>query len=97
MEKEVSRVHKLALPLIMKRSGSVIVVSDGIFAKEFDFKDFGQLNEKSLVNKLKVFINSKAIDKNRESYFVLCDIPETTKDKIEDLFKGSKVHVIHSP
>lgn len=43
MEKQISRVHKLALPLIVKRIGSTLVISDGLFEHDLEFKDFGQL------------------------------------------------------
>jgi hypothetical protein len=43
MEKEIGRVHRLALPLIVKRIGTTILVSDGLFGHEFEFKDFGQI------------------------------------------------------
>lgn len=43
MEKEISRVHKLALPLIVKRSGSTLIISDGIFKHTLEIKEFGQL------------------------------------------------------
>jgi|GEM_PF-2912106 len=43
MEKEISRVHRLSLPLIIKKKGSVLTISDGYFAKDCEFKDFGQL------------------------------------------------------
>lgn len=48
MEKEIRRVHKLALPLVVERSGSSIVVSDGIFAKAFEFKEFGRIRVTSI-------------------------------------------------
>jgi hypothetical protein len=43
MEKEIGKVHRLALPLIVKRTGTAILVSDGLFGHEFEFKDFGQI------------------------------------------------------
>jgi hypothetical protein len=43
LEKEIKRVHKLSLPLIVERSGSVLTISDGMFEKRFEFKDFGKL------------------------------------------------------
>jgi hypothetical protein len=43
MEKEIGRVHRLALPLVIKRTGTAILVSDGLFGHEFEFKDFGQV------------------------------------------------------
>jgi len=43
MEKKLSRVHRLALPLIIERKGSVLSVSDGIFGHDFDFRDFDRL------------------------------------------------------
>jgi hypothetical protein len=43
MEKEIGRVHRLALPLVVKRKGTAILVSDGLFGHEFEFKDFGQI------------------------------------------------------
>ena len=43
MEKQISKVHRLALPLIVKRVGTSLLVSDGIFGHEFEFKDFGQI------------------------------------------------------
>lgn len=43
MEREVCRVHKLASPLILKRNGSTLVISDGTFEHNFDFKEFGQM------------------------------------------------------
>jgi len=48
MEKEISRVHKLALPLIIERSGSSIVVSDGLFERAFEFKEFGRIRVTSI-------------------------------------------------
>lgn len=48
MDKPIGRVHKLALPLIVKRSGSTLVVSDGIFKHEYEFKEFGQLVVRSI-------------------------------------------------
>lgn len=48
MEKLASRVHKLALPLFVKRSGSALLISDGTFKHEFDFKDFGQLTVRGI-------------------------------------------------
>ena len=43
MEKDVSRVHRLALPLIIERDGSMLHISDGMFGHDFDFKDFRRL------------------------------------------------------
>lgn len=43
MEREVSRVHKLGSPLILKRNGSSLILSDGTFKAEFDFKEFGEM------------------------------------------------------
>jgi len=48
VEKETNRVHRLALPLIVKRKGSSIIISDGVFGHEYDFKDFGQLKVTSV-------------------------------------------------
>jgi hypothetical protein len=48
MEKEISRVHRLALPLIVERRGSILHVSDGMFGHEFEFKDFGRLKVVSI-------------------------------------------------
>jgi hypothetical protein len=48
MEKELKRYHKLALPLIVERSGSSLTISDGMFEKHFDFKDFGKLRVTSI-------------------------------------------------
>lgn len=43
MEKEIGKIRRLALPLIVKRTGTAILVSDGLFGHEFEFKDFGQI------------------------------------------------------
>lgn len=43
MEKQIGKVHRLALPLIFKKSGTSLHVSDGTFGHEFEFKDFGQI------------------------------------------------------
>lgn len=43
MEREISRFHKLAAPLILKRNGSSLIISDGTFKHDFDFKEFGQI------------------------------------------------------
>lgn len=48
MEKELKRFHKLALPLIVERSGSALIISDGMFAKQFEFKDFGKMRVTSI-------------------------------------------------
>lgn len=43
MEKKVSRVHRLALPLLIERKGNILSVSDGIFGHDFEFRDFTRL------------------------------------------------------
>jgi hypothetical protein len=43
MEKKVSRIHRLALPLFIERKGSTLSVSDGIFGHDFEFRDFDRL------------------------------------------------------
>jgi hypothetical protein len=43
MEKKLSRVHRLALPLVIERKGSILSVSDGIFGHDFEFRDFDRL------------------------------------------------------
>ena len=43
MERELSRVHKLASPLILKRDGSTLTISDGVFKHSLDFKEFGKI------------------------------------------------------
>jgi len=48
MEKEVGRVHRLVLPLIVKRNGTSLIISDGVFGHEYDFKEFGQLKVTSV-------------------------------------------------
>lgn len=48
MEKELKRFHKLALPLIVERSGSALIISDGMFEKQFEFKEFGKLRVTSI-------------------------------------------------
>jgi hypothetical protein len=43
MQRETSRIHRLAIPLIIKRNGTSLHVSDGIFGHDFEFRDFGQI------------------------------------------------------
>jgi hypothetical protein len=43
MEREISRVHKLATPLHLKRNGSNLLISDGTFKHEIEFKEFGEM------------------------------------------------------
>jgi hypothetical protein len=43
LEKEISRIHRLALPLIIKRKDTALHISDGFFGHDFEFKDFDQL------------------------------------------------------
>jgi hypothetical protein len=43
MQKEPIRVHRLAIPLIIKRRGTSLHISDGVFGHDFEFKDFGQI------------------------------------------------------
>jgi hypothetical protein len=40
MEKETSKVYKLAMPLIIEGRGSCLYISDGTFGREFELKDF---------------------------------------------------------
>jgi len=43
MLKDSGSVHRLAMPLVIKKIGTCIHVSDGMFGHDFEFKDFGQL------------------------------------------------------
>jgi hypothetical protein len=43
MLKDSGRVHRLATPLVIKKSGTCLHVSDGMFGHDFEFKDFGQI------------------------------------------------------
>jgi hypothetical protein len=43
MQKELGRIHRLAMPLIIQRRGTLLHVSDGEYGHDYEFKDFGQI------------------------------------------------------
>lgn len=78
-------------------TGSYSLAEGLSYQNRREITDFGKLDEKGLVDKLRDLVNKEEIDRKRESYFVLYYISEPVKERIERLFKKTKIKVIHSP